>query len=103
MRDLFDDFARAIRKYLPNAKISWDISAWIGEEGMRKWWGFFRSSRFIDFVHTSGGQAHGELENLKPGELSWSLINRITEKRIIADCGYGVAGADSGNKILSID
>lgn len=97
MRALFDDFARAIKKHLPKAKISWDISAWIGEQGMRTWWSFFKSSPFVDFVHTSGGQARGELANIKPGELSWSVVNKITERKIIADCGYGVGGADSDN------
>lgn len=56
MRSLFDDFAKAIRNELPNAKISWDLSAWIGEQGLINWWGYFRTSPFIDFVHTSGGQ-----------------------------------------------
>ena len=37
MRALFDDFVAAIKKELPNAIISWDISAWIGEQGMRTW------------------------------------------------------------------
>ena len=33
-----------------------DKSAWIGEQKMQTWWGFFRDSKYIDFVHTSGGQ-----------------------------------------------
>ena len=56
MRKLFDDFAAAIKAELPNAKISWDISAWIGEAGMTTWWSFFKDSKYIDFIHTSGGQ-----------------------------------------------
>ena len=44
MREFFDDIAYAIKQELPNAKISWDISAWIGENGMRTWWGFFSSN-----------------------------------------------------------
>lgn len=56
MRALFDDFAKEIRKQLPNAKISWDLSAWIGYDGMSQWWGYFKTSPYVDFVHTSGGQ-----------------------------------------------
>lgn len=33
MRDLFNDFVSAIKAQLPNALISWDISAWIGQDG----------------------------------------------------------------------
>jgi hypothetical protein len=37
MRGLFDRFVGAIKKQLPNACISWDISAWIGQEGLKEW------------------------------------------------------------------
>jgi len=97
MRKLFDDFAAAIKAELPNAKISWDISAWIGEAGMTQWWSFFKDSKYIDFVNTSGGQAHGETASIKPNELNWATVSKITGKRIIADCGYGVAGGASSN------
>lgn len=33
MRALFDDIVRAIKQHLPDARISWDISPWIGEAG----------------------------------------------------------------------
>jgi hypothetical protein len=56
MRELYDDFAKEIKKQLPNAKISWDLSAWIGEYGMTQWWSYFKDSPYVDFVHTSGGQ-----------------------------------------------
>ena len=35
MRQLFDQIVSKIKKNLPNAAISWDISAWIGQEGMK--------------------------------------------------------------------
>jgi len=41
------------------------------------------------------GQA-GTLQ-YKPGELTWSAFSRITGKRIIADCGYGIGGGASNN------
>jgi hypothetical protein len=37
MRDLLNAFVGQIKQYLPNALISWDISAWIGEDGFRQW------------------------------------------------------------------
>jgi hypothetical protein len=37
MRALFDDFAKAIKNELPNAIISWDISAWASQDQMKKW------------------------------------------------------------------
>jgi len=56
MRALLDDFSAEIKAALPNALISWDLSAWIGVDGMTKWWSYFKSAPYIDFVHTSGGQ-----------------------------------------------
>ena len=87
MRKLLDDCVAEIKLALPNAKISWDISAWIGISGMTTWWSYFKTATYIDFVHTSGGQAHGETAEIKPNELKWSDVNQITGKRIIADCG----------------
>lgn len=98
MRALFDDMVREIKKNLPNAKISWDISAWIGEQGHRDWWGHFASSKDIDFLNTSGGRMHGELDQLKPGELRWRFLSESTGKRIIADAGYGIGGLGFNNR-----
>ena len=56
MRKLLDDCVAEIKSALPNAKISWDISAWIGVSGMTTWWSFFKDAPYIDFVNTSGGQ-----------------------------------------------
>ncbi len=54
---------------------------------MTTWWSFFKNASYIDFVNTSGGQAHAETAEIKPNELKWSDVNQITGKRIIADCG----------------
>lgn len=37
MKALFKDFISAIKAQLPNALISWDISAWIDQDGFKKW------------------------------------------------------------------
>lgn len=36
MRELFDEFVSTIKAKLPNALISWDISAWIGQEAFKQ-------------------------------------------------------------------
>ncbi len=95
MRKLFDDMVSAIKKNLPNAAISWDISAWLGD-GQRTWWSFFADSKQIDFINTSGGESHGESSEIKPGEARWSFMSQLTGKKIIADSGYGVGGDSLG-------
>ena len=55
MLDLFNQIVLSIKKYLPNAAISWDISPWIGQDGMKTWWYYFSNLSYIDFIHTSGG------------------------------------------------
>jgi len=97
MRAFFDDIVKAIKAELPNARISWDISAWLSESAMRTWWGFFASSTDIDYLHTSGGQSYPNSPTIKPNELRWSFLSALTGKRIIADTGYGVAGAGTGH------
>jgi hypothetical protein len=100
MRSLFDGMVSKIKANLPNALISWDISAWIGQDGFRTWWGFFSSSNQINFVHTSGGEAQGGSSQLRPNELSWSFVSSVTGKKIIADSGYGVGGGANGEIIF---
>ena len=99
MRALYDDFAKAIKRHLPNALLSWDISAWATEEQFNTWWGFFKTSPHVDFIHTSGGQGHPESTEFKPNELKWSFLNKATGKKIIADCGYGVAGSPDSKPV----
>jgi hypothetical protein len=54
MRSFFDDIVTAIKSECPNARISWDISAWLTESAQQTWWGFFATSTNIDYIHTSG-------------------------------------------------
>ena len=92
MRALFDDIAKAIKKNLPNSLISWDISPWISESDMTKWWSYFSSSPYIDFIHTSGGEHYADLKTIQKQGLTWSFMNTLTNRKIIADAGYGVSG-----------
>ncbi len=92
MRSLFDEIAKIVREHLPNAAISWDVSAWLSEEEMTKWWSYFSNSTQIDFVHTSSGESRADIEEVQVGQLKWKFISELTGKRIIADTGYGEKG-----------
>lgn len=97
MRALYDDICKVVREKLPNAIFSWDISAWLKPDAMEKWWSYFKTSPYISYIHTSGGQSRPDLANIKENELTWKFMNQLTGKKIIADCGYGVAGGASNN------
>ena len=56
MRKLLDDCVAEIKSALPNSLISWDISPWLTYSAMIKWWGYFKNTSYIDFLHTSAGQ-----------------------------------------------
>jgi hypothetical protein len=85
MRQLFDDIAVAVKSEMPNAKFSFDIIAWLSETAMSTWWGFFKTSPHIAFLHTSGGKSRADLVNMKQNELRWAFMSILTGKRIIAD------------------
>ena len=63
---------------------------------MRQWWSYFASAP-IDFIHTSGGNARADLTQIKPNELTYRFMNRLTGKKILADTGYGIAGTSTGH------
>lgn len=98
MAQLFSDIIGKIKAHLPNAKISFDISAWANDY-FSTWWGYFRNSHNqIDFIHTSGGESQGDSDILDPhNRLTWSRAHEITGKPIIADCGYGVVGVETNS------
>jgi hypothetical protein len=54
---------------------------------MRTWWGYFSSSNYINFIHTSGGNAVASTSAIKPGERTYSFMSTLTGKKIIADTG----------------
>ena len=62
---MFDKIVAAIKKNLPNAGISFDMSPWIGEDEFKDWWSYFSSSKEIDYIHTSGGKTFGKTKNKK--------------------------------------
>lgn len=98
MRRLFDEICLVIKSKLPNALISWDISPWLDELSMRKWWSFFATSNLIDFIHTSGGESLASSSQIQQNMIiRWSFMSQLTGKKIIADTGYRVAGSTSSH------
>jgi hypothetical protein len=68
-------------------------------EAMKKWWSYFASAP-IDFIHTSGGNARGDLTQIKPNEVTYQFMSQTTGKQILADTGYGVAGGSTGHNTV---
>jgi hypothetical protein len=56
MRALMDDYVAAVKRHLPSALFSWDISPWISQEKMNTWWGFFKNATYFSYINTNGGQ-----------------------------------------------
>ena len=65
-------------------------------EEMRRWWGFFATAQ-IDFIHTSDGVARADIGQIKSNELSYRFVTQLTGRKMLADTGYGVAGASTGH------
>lgn len=92
MRKLFDDLVRKIKTNLPNARISFDVKAWIGKNKFTEWWSYFKSAQ-IDFVNTSGGDSVASTIEIKrepslgDDNLRWKYVTELTGKKMIADCG----------------
>ena len=87
MRLLFDDFVTAIKTHLPNALISWDISPWVD---MAKWWGFFKNSKYVDFINTSGGGHLANNNKIDPfNPITYEFMKKLTGRKIISDSGMG--------------
>jgi len=89
-----------IQKYLPNALFSLDISPWTTDMGATKtYYPAFSLNRF-SFVNTSGGGAlaggPAGTARITGNKMTYKEIHDLTGKPMLADCGYGVAGASTG-------
>lgn len=72
-----------------------DISPWIADQA--GWFGNFNMNDFT-YLNTSGGGKRADSEFITHDNITrWRDVHRITGKKIIADCGYGVAGASTGH------
>jgi hypothetical protein len=95
-----DEMLDSIQKYLPNALFSLDISPWTTDMGTTKaYYPAFSLKRFT-FVSTSGGGALASgpagTARITGNRMTYKEIHDLTGKPILADCGYGVAGASTG-------
>jgi hypothetical protein len=85
-----------VRQHLPNAVFSLDISPWIPNEGA-DWYSHFNLADFA-FINTSGGGTDANNARIRAvNTMTWAGVHRVTGKPIIADTGYGVAGAPTGH------
>jgi hypothetical protein len=85
------DMVAAVRKHLPNAVFSLDISPWIANPS--SWFAAFKMSDFT-YMNTSGGGTDANNTRIRAvNTMTWKSVFDLTQKRIIADDGYGVAGS----------
>lgn len=86
LRSLYDDICKTIKSVLPNAKTSWDISPWAKD--MTTFWGYFKDSIYVDFIHTSGGGHKADNQKIDPNnEITYDYMKKLTGKTIISDSG----------------
>jgi len=85
----------ALKASLPNAKFSMDVSPWIANNGSA-WYPNFNMSLFT-FINTSGGGTDANNTKIRSNNaMTWAGVNTVTGKPILADTGYGAAGASAG-------
>jgi len=87
----------AVKKYLPNALFSLDISPWNNDQS--NYVNSFDMSKFT-FMHTSGGRTEAGNDRIRMdnnNNVTWSQANSISGKCIIADDGYGTGGGAIGH------
>ncbi|HEY5960891.1 MAG TPA: hypothetical protein VIV60_30255, partial [Polyangiaceae bacterium] len=77
-----------------------DVSPWIGSNGKdngASWYSNFDMSLFT-FVATSGGGTSASTSLIRSANLmTWSGLNSVTGKAILADTGYGANGGSAGH------
>jgi len=92
-------FVGAIRKHLPNAVFSMDISPWVapndGSDNGQQWYSHFDMTQFT-FINTSGGSTQADNARIRGDMMTWAGVSKVTGKPIMADTGYGVNGSSAG-------
>lgn len=87
------ELVATVRKSLPNAVFSLDISPWIPDPA--KWYGSFKMDDFA-YINTSGGGTDANSDKIRNANaMTWRSVHDVTHKPIIADDGYGVAGSST--------
>lgn len=98
---IMGQFVNAIKKHLPNAVFSMDISPWVapdnGSDNGKQWYSNFDMSSFT-FVNTSGGGTDAATDTIRnSNKMTWRGVSEATGKPVLADTGYGVNGASAGH------
>lgn len=87
------DIVATVRKSLPGAVFSLDISPWINDPAA--WYGAFNMGDFT-YINTSGGGTDANSTKIRnANNMTWKSVHDLTHKPIIADDGYGVAGSST--------
>ena len=99
---LFVAMVARIKRHLPAAQISLDISPWVSDFGA--WIAPFLEHGSVDFLHTSGGRTTAAAARVRAQEegnlLTWAEAHRVSGLGIIADTGYGVGGGFETGRAL---
>lgn len=98
---IMGQFVNAIKKHLPNAVFSMDISPWVapdnGSDNGKQWYSNFDMSLFT-FVNTSGGGTDASTATIRnSNKMTWRGVSEASGKPVLADTGYGVNGASAGH------
>ncbi|MEO7427369.1 MAG: hypothetical protein ABI036_19435 [Fibrobacteria bacterium] len=89
--NLMKDLVAKVRESLPNAVFSMDISPWMPDAA--KWYAAFKMDDFT-YINTSGGETDANNVKIRAANnMTWKSVHDLTNKPIIADDGYGVAGS----------
>lgn len=94
------ELVNVLKASLPNARFSIDVSPWVGSNGAdngKAWFANFDMSLFT-FVNTSGGGTNANTTKIRSSnQMTWSGLNQVTGKPILADTGYGANGMSAGH------
>jgi hypothetical protein len=97
---ILGQYVAALKQSLPNAYFSIDISPWVDDNGAtngKDWYSHFDLSQFT-YVNTSGGSTLGANTKIRSdNNMTWSGVNQVTGKGVLADTGYGANGVSAGH------
>lgn len=94
---LMSQLIGAVKKYLPSAYFSLDISPWNNDQA--SYLKNFDLSQ-VSFMSNSGGRTQAgsdRIRNDANNNVTWAQVNSASGKCIIADAGYGVGGKPTGH------
>jgi hypothetical protein len=102
--EIMSQMVGRLKKHLPNAHFSLDISPWVGtnndtgsngsDQGAN-WYSYFDLDLF-SFVNTSGGSTNAGSAQIRSNEMTWGGVVNVTGKPLLADTGYGANGSSAG-------